>query len=67
MVSVERIDFEKSFVTCLRFVDGNEAQEIQVYAWEADNIENALKNLPLATVMAMYNKEGKSVIKDWSA
>lgn len=65
MVSVEREDFEESFVTILRFIDGNKAQEIQVYAWEADNIEAALKTLPLEVVLGFYNKVGKSTIKEW--
>jgi hypothetical protein len=66
MVYVEREDFEESFVTILRFVNGNKGQEISVYAWEADAIESALQSLSLAQVMALYNRVGKSVIKDWS-
>jgi len=65
MVKVEREDFDESFVTILKFIDGNKAQEIQVYAWEADNIETALKSLPLSVVMGFYNKSGKKVIKEW--
>ena len=65
MVKVEREDFDESFTTILRFIDGNKAQEIQVYAWEADNIETALKSLPLSVVMGFYNKSGKKVIKEW--
>jgi len=65
MVKVEREDFEESFVTKLIFTDGNKGQEISVYAWEADTIETALKGLPLAAVMAFYNKTGKKVIKEW--
>ena len=66
MVYVEREDFEDSFVTILPFVNGNQGQEISVYAWEADAIESALQSLSLAQVMALYNRVGKSVIKDWS-
>jgi len=65
MVKVEREDFDESFTTILRFIDGNKAQEIQVYAWEADNIEAALKTLSLEVVMGFYNKSGKSIIKEW--
>jgi hypothetical protein len=49
----------------LKFTNGNQGQEIQVYAWEADAIEASLKTLPLAAVMGFYNKSGKKVIKEW--
>ena len=65
MVKVERIDFEDSFMTTLVFTNGNQGQEIQVYAWEADAVEASLKTLPLAAVMGFYNKSGKKVIKEW--
>lgn len=65
MVKVEREDFEKSFVTTLIFTDGDEGQEIQVYAWEADAIEASLKTLPLEAVLGFYNKSGKITIKEW--
>lgn len=65
MVRIEREDFEESFTTCLRFVNGNQAQEIQVYVWEADAIEAKLQALPLATVMALYNKKGSKIVKEW--
>ncbi len=65
MVKVEREDFEESFMVTLIFTDGNKGQEIQVFAWEADSIEASLKTLPLAAVMAFYNKSGKKTIKEW--
>ena len=65
MVKVEREDFEESFMVTLKFSNGNQGQEIQVYAWEADAIEASLKTLPLAAVMGFYNKSGKKVIKEW--
>lgn len=65
MVKVERIDIEESFITILKFTNGNQGQEIQVYAWEADNIESALKTLSLSVVMGYYNKVGKTTIKEW--
>ncbi len=65
MVKVEREDFEDSFVTILKFSNGNKGQEIQVYAWEADAIEASLKTLPLEAVLGFYNKSGKTTIKEW--
>ena len=65
MVKVERIDYEDSFITILKFTNGNKGQEIQVYAWEADKIESALKTLPLSVVMGYYNKVGTTTIKEW--
>jgi hypothetical protein len=65
MVKVERIDYEDSFMTTLVFTNGNKGQEISVYAWEADNIESALKTLPLSVVMGYYNKTGKTLVKEW--
>jgi hypothetical protein len=65
MVKIERIDYEDSFMTTLVFTNGNKGQEISVYAWEADNIENALKTLPLSVVMEYYNKVGKTLVKEW--
>ncbi len=67
MVSVEREDIENSFVTILRFKNGNEAQEISVYVWEADAIETKIKNIPLNIVNQLYTKKGTTIIKDWSA
>jgi len=66
MVSVEREDKAKSFIAILRFIDGNEAQEIQVYKWEADAIQAKLQGLSKATVNTMYNLEGKATIKEWN-
>ena len=51
MVKIERIDYEDSFMTTLVFTNGNQGQEISVYAWEADSIETALKTLSLEVVM----------------
>ena len=67
MVSVEREDIENSFITILRFKNGNEAQEISVYVWEADAIETKIKNIPLNIVNQLYTKKGTTIIKDWSA
>jgi hypothetical protein len=65
VVKVERVDYEDSFITTLIFTDGNKGQEISVYAWEADNIETALKSMPLEVVMGYYNKKGKTTVKEW--
>ena len=61
MVKVERIDYEESFQTMLKFTDGNKAQEIIVQVWEADGIEG----MSLETVNAFYNKSGIVTIKEW--
>ena len=65
MVKVERIDYEESFQTMLRFTDGNKGQEIFVQVWEADGIELALKGMSLDTVNSFYNKSGIVTIKEW--
>ena len=67
MVKLERIDVENSFITIFRFINGNEAQEIQVYTWEADAIETKVKNVSLATIGQLYNKSGTTLVKDWDA
>lgn len=64
-ISVEREDREKSFVTILRFINGNEAQEISVYTWEADAIQAKIQSMPIEAVLALYNKTGKQTIKTW--
>ena len=65
MVKVERIDYEESFQTMLKFSDGNRSQEIIVEVWEADGIELALKEMSLETVNSFYNKSGIVTIKEW--
>ncbi len=65
MVSVEREDIKDSFITIMRFKDGNQAQEIQVYVWEANAIETAIQSMSLAQVTALKNTVGKQTIKEW--
>ena len=65
MVSVEREDIEESFISILRFKNGNKAEEIQVYKWEADNIVASLQGVSLNTINTMYNLTGKSTVKTW--
>jgi hypothetical protein len=65
MVSVEREDIRDSFMTIMRFKDGNHAQEIQVYVWEANAIETAIQSMSLAQVTALKNTVGKQTIKEW--
>jgi hypothetical protein len=49
----------------MRFKDGNQAQEIQVYVWEANAIETAIQSMSLAQVTALKNTVGKQTIKEW--
>ena len=65
MVKVERIDTKDSFITTLVFTNGNNGQEIQVYVWEADAIELALKSMPLSIVQGFYDKTGSTIVKEW--
>ena len=65
MVKVERIDTKGSFETILRLIDGNEAQELRVYVWEADIIIEKLKTMSLTAVNSLKNKTGKVIVKEW--
>ena len=65
MVKVERIDYEESFQTMLKFTDGNKAQEIIVEIWEADGIELALKEMSVETINGFFNKSGKILLREW--
>ena len=65
MVKVERIDTRGSFETILRLIDGNEAQELRVYVWEADVIIEKLKTMSLTAVNSLKNKTGKVIVKEW--
>lgn len=65
MVKVERIDQNKSFETVLKFINGNETQEIRVYVWEADAIETALQSLSLSALNQFYTKSGTTTVKEW--
>jgi len=65
MVKVERIDQNKSFETVLKFINGNETQEIRVYVWEADVIETALQSLSLSALNQFYTKSGTTTVKEW--
>ena len=65
MVEVTRIDHPKSFMSTLKFENGNIGQEIQVYKWEANAIETKVKTLSIAQVMALYNLEDNRVIASW--
>lgn len=65
MVKVEREDIKGSFQTILRLIDGDEAQEILVYVWEADIIIEKLKTMPLTIVNSLKNKTGKVIVKEW--
>ena len=65
MVKVEREDTKGSFETILRLIDGNEAQELRVYVWEADVIIEKLKTMSLTAVNSLKNKTGKVIVKEW--
>jgi len=65
MVKVTRVDHPESFTSTLIFENENRGQEIQVYKWEANAIENKVKGMSLAQVMALYNLEDKRVIAEW--
>tara|TARA_R110000803_G_scaffold55943_2_gene113012 strand:- start:622 stop:822 length:201 start_codon:yes stop_codon:yes gene_type:complete len=65
MVKVEREDIKGSFQTILRLIDGNEAQELKVYVWEADVIIEKLKTMSLTVVNSLKNKTGKVIVKEW--
>ena len=65
MVKVEREDIKGSFQTILRLIDGNEAQELKVYVWEADIIIEKLKTMSLTAVNSLKNKTGKVIVKEW--
>jgi len=62
-MKITREDFKDSFQTLLIFQDGNKAQEINVYSWEADQIEQALKSMSWESITALKDYTGKKVIK----
>ena len=65
MVKVEREDTKGSFETILRLIDGNQAQELRVYVWEADLIIEKLKTMSLTEVNSLKNKTEKVIVKEW--
>lgn len=65
MVSVEREDIPESFISILRFKNGNKGQEIQVYKWEADVIVTKLQTFTLSAINTMYNLDVKTTVKSW--
>lgn len=65
MVEVERIDRPNSFITILKFKDGNAAQEIPVFIWEVDNVIQSLKKFAQKDIDDFYIKEGKETVLTW--
>jgi len=65
LVSVERIDTANSFMTLLRFIDGNTTQEIQVFVWDADSIVSTLQGLTTQDMELLYGKEGTEQVIVW--
>ena len=47
------------------FEHENTGQEIQVYKWEANAMETALKTMTAAQVLGLYNLEDKRVLAEW--
>jgi hypothetical protein len=65
MVKITRIDHKESFMSTFIFEHGNKGQEIQVYKWEANAMETALKTMTSAQVLGLYNLEDKRVLAEW--
>jgi len=63
MVKIERIDKAGSFETMFRISDGNTAEEIYVWAWEADNVESVLRTTSRERIQIILNKDGRKVVK----
>ena len=63
-MKIIREDKEKSFETKLIFQDGNEANEIMVYTWEADTIETAIKSMPWKKIKDYKKVKGIKTIKE---
>ena len=63
-MKIIREDKEKSFETKLIFQDGNEANEIMVYTWEADGIEEAISSMSWEQIKAYKNIDGIKTIKE---
>jgi hypothetical protein len=63
-MKIIREDLEKSFDTLLIFQDGNEANEIHVYSWEADTIETALKTMSWKQIKDYKEVKGIKTIKE---
>jgi len=64
MVKIERIDLAGSFETMFKIRDGNTAEEIWVWAWEADNIETLIKATSWANISAILARDGTTTVKE---
>ena len=62
-MKIIREDKEKTFETKLIFQDGNEANEIMVYTWEAHTIETALKSMSWKKIKDYKKVKGIKTIK----
>lgn len=65
MVEVERIDTPNSFITILKFKDGNTAQEIPVFIWEVENVIQNLKKFAQKDMDEFYIKKGTEKVLAW--
>jgi hypothetical protein len=63
-MKIIREDFENSFQTLLIFQDGNQSQEIHVYSWEADAIEQSIQAMSWTQITAFKDYKGIRTIKE---
>ena len=63
MATVRRIDTAQSFTTRFVFTDGNTSSEFWVPIDEADTYQTKIENASWATLQALFNLEGDTVIK----
>ena len=63
-MKIIREDLENSFETKLIFQDGNESNEILVYTWEADGIEEAISSMSWEQIKAYKKVKGIKTIKE---
>ena len=63
MATVRRIDTAKSFTTRFVFTDGDNGSEFSVPIDEADAYQTKIENASWATLQALFNQEGDTVIK----
>jgi len=62
-MKITRIDLADSFQTKLLFEDNNMIEEVLVYSWEVDNIEQVIKSMSWTQIKAYKSKTGTKVIK----
>lgn len=62
---IKRIDKAGSYQTTFVLFDDvtNQATEINIPVWQADDVVTAIQNASWATITALFNLTGESVIK----